>query len=63
MQESLSKRLSASQRQTSFVARKRAAGYVPLTAVYVPKAAIPECREVIKKFVAEWEAEQVEDQF
>ena len=50
------KQRSASQRQSEFVARKKEAGYVALSSVYVPKVIVPECREVLKKFVAEWEA-------
>jgi len=37
------------------VTRKREAGYVQLSGVFVPAAARAEAREVIKKFVAEWE--------
>ena len=46
---------SASERQTAFVQRKRAAGYVQLSGVFVPAAARTEAREAIKNFVAEWE--------
>lgn len=52
------KKQSASKRQSEFVARKKEAGYVALSSVYVPKVIVPECREVIKKFVADWEKEQ-----
>lgn len=51
---------TASQRQTEFVARKRKAGYVQLSGVFVPALAREEAREVLKKFVAEWEAKNVQ---
>ena len=46
---------TASERQTAFVQRKREAGYVQLSGVFVPAAARAEAREAIKNFVAEWE--------
>lgn len=52
------KKQSASKRQSEFVARKKAAGYVALSSVYVPKVIVPECREVLKNFVADWESKQ-----
>lgn len=52
------KKAAASKRQSDFVARKKAAGYVTLSSVYVPKAIVPQCREVLKKFVDDWEKEQ-----
>jgi len=52
------KKAAASKRQSDFVARKKKAGYVTLSSVYVPKVIVSECREVLKKFVADWEKEQ-----
>lgn len=53
-------KVTASERQTAFVNRKRAAGYVQLSGVFVPALAREEAREVLKKFVAEWEAKNVQ---
>lgn len=47
---------SASQRQSEYVQRLKAKGYVQLSGVFVPAAARAEAREVLNKFVAEWEA-------
>jgi len=46
---------TGSQRQIEFVERKRQAGYVQLTGVFVPAAAKKEVREAIRVFVAKWE--------
>lgn len=45
----------ASKRQMEYVARLEAKGYARLTAVFLPKALIPEIREMIKKRVAKFE--------
>jgi len=42
------------------VQRLKDKGYVPLSGVFVPALARAEVREAIKKFVAEWEARNVE---
>jgi hypothetical protein len=51
---------TASQRQGEYVQRLKAKGYVPLSGVFVPAQARAEVREAIKKFVADWEARNVE---
>ena len=51
---------TASQRQSEYVQRLKDKGYVPLSGVFVPAQARAEVREAIKKFVADWEARNVE---
>lgn len=43
-------------RQSAYIARKREAGYVPLSSVFVPKAIADECREIVRNHVAEYES-------
>lgn len=43
-------------RQSAYIARKRDAGYAPLSSVFVPKAIADECREMIRNHVAEYES-------
>lgn len=51
---------TASQRQGEYVQRLKDKGYVPLSGVFVPAQARAEVRAAIKKFVADWEARNVE---
>ena len=51
---------TASQRQGEYVQRLKEKGYVPLSGVFVPALARAEIREVIKKFVADWEARNIQ---
>lgn len=51
---------TASRRQGEYVQRLKDKGYAPLSGVFVPVLARAEVREAIKKFVAEWEARNVE---
>ena len=48
-------KVTASERQTAFVNRKRAAGYVQLSGLFVPAVLRADVRELVRKFVAEWE--------
>lgn len=50
---------SASQRQTDYVARLKAKGYVQLYGIFVPALARDEIREGVKKLVADWETKNV----
>lgn len=45
-------------RQAEYVGRLKDAGLVNLSSVYVPKAIAPECRELVRNHVAEWESKQ-----
>jgi len=56
-QEKTAPKLTASQRQLKFVEDKRKKGYVLLSSLFVPKQIKDECRELVKTFVAKWEAE------
>lgn len=49
---------SKKSRQTDYVARLKDAGMVSLSSVYVPKVIAPECRELVRNHVAEWESKQ-----
>ena len=53
------KRMTASERQKKFIEKKREAGYVPLTAIFVPNAIKDECRKLVTDHVKEWESKQV----
>lgn len=44
-----------SKRQLEYVARLKAKGYAQVTSLYVPRALIPEIREMVAKRVAKWE--------
>lgn len=43
-------------RQSDYVARKRAAGYVPLSSVFVPKEIAEECRQLVRNRVEDYES-------
>ena len=45
-------------RQTDYVARLKEQGLVNLSSVYVPKVIAPECRELVRNHVADWESKQ-----
>lgn len=45
-------------RQTEYVGRMKEAGMVALSSVYVPKVIAPECRELVRNYVANWESNQ-----
>jgi hypothetical protein len=47
---------TASQRQSEYVQRLKDKGYVPLSGVFVPADARAQVRDLIKKFVSDWEA-------
>lgn len=52
---------TASQRQGEYVQRLKDKGYVPLSGVFVPAQARAEVRAAIKKFVADWEARNIQE--
>ena len=61
MNATTKERMSASERQKKFVEKKRAMGYAPLTAVFVPNAIKDECRRVVVEFVKDWESKQANE--
>ena len=58
MNATTKQRMSASERQKKFVEKKRASGYAPLTAVFVPNAIKDQCRQLVADFVKDWEGKQ-----
>jgi hypothetical protein len=51
---------TASERQRAFMERRRAAGYVQLSGLFVPAVLRPRVRAMVKAFVKKWEAENTE---